>query len=288
MEETKDLTVWDNGYYRTMQTLRKYVTQMQSVQACNGMNQPLALVSPVEILATGFLTPIDKLIDSPPDGAILKVSYLEGLPTINGVPIWERLEGEPPEYYKLFKRYRDMRDAKVYRAVYKLAQETNMETRQLELLRQVYHWNVRVSAYDEYLAKERAVVLELRRQEIEGKHAQTAEQLFKISSQYLTEHPELLTPKIAMQMLDMAVRLERFSVGLHSDKRSGESTATINIQNNVQTNADQSVSEQSGITTGNKEDDTQRLTQLLNVMNKIGVLAPETTVVDVAESEAVD
>lgn len=276
-----------------MSTLRRYITQMQQSQPSNGLGKPTALVNPQAVLSTGFLTPIDKLIDTPPPDAIMHISYLEGIPTIQGVPIWEKFEGEPIEYYKLFKRYRDMKYAKTARAVYKLALETNSETRQLEALRQIYHWNTRVEAYDDYMQREREVLLEMKRLEIENKHAQTAEQLFKISSKYLSEHEDLLTPKVAMQMLDMAIKLERYSVGMFNDRRNGDNAGTtVNINNTMQGNGNTSASMEEGTTiTGKLDDDKQRLTQLVNIMNQMGLIKdkePAAAVVDVESEDIIE
>lgn len=270
----KSLTVWNASEAKMMSRLRSYVTQMQGQCPTDPIGRPTVLVNPHAILATGFTKPVEDLIDHPPIGAMMQVSYLEGLPTVDGLPIWEKLENEPIEYYQLFKRYRSMKDAKTQRAVYKLALESGMEARQLEILRQTYHWNVRVEAYDTYLAQEREVQLELRRQEIEGKHANTAEKLYKLSSQYIEEHPELLTPKLALQMLDMAIKLERTSVGAHPEGVRASQIPqgpSVTIQNNLQ--APQATA--NTLVTGNADEDKDRLMQVLNIMNKIGLIKEE-------------
>ena len=274
--------VWDSSYEKMMTTLRRYVTQLQSTYPVDQMGRPTALVNPQTILSTGFLTPIDDLIDHPPEGTELVISYLEGLPTIDGVPIWERIEGEKTTHYDLFKRYRSMKDAKTQRAVYKLAVESGMETRHLEMLRQIYHWNARVLAYDNYLAQERAVQLELRRLEIEGKHANTAQSLYKISATYLEQHSELLTPKLALQMLEMSIRLERMSVGMNPDSRkASDMQPTVNIQNNIGSGGQPDTTAPTLIT-GRTEDDRTRLMQVLNVMNNIGLIKEEEEAAPVA------
>lgn len=289
VEQNKNLTVWDESYSRMMAQLKSYVTRIQSTQPIDPMGRVTALVNPQAILATGFTSSAEALIDSPPDGALLPVSYLEGLPTVEGLPIWEKLEGEKLEYYDVFKRYRNMRDAKTQRAVFKLALETGLEVRQLEMLRQIYHWNIRVQAYDEYLAKERAVNLELRRLEIEGKHAKTAEKLYKMSADYLGEHPELLTPKLAMQMLEMAIRLERISSGMSPDNKGTigayQDRPTVNITNNV--GSSPQPQSQATLVTDDKEANKERLTQVLNIMNTVGLLKERPEIIDV-DIEAIE
>lgn len=271
-----------------MGTLKRYVSQLQGSQPLDALGRPTALVNPQALLATGFRTPIDDLLDDPPVGAVLPINYLEGLPTIEGIPIWEHMEGEPIEFYQLFKRYRNMRTSTTSRAVYKLALEVGSEAKHVELIRQAYHWQIRVGAYDYYVEQERNEQLELRRAEIEHKHAKTAEQLYKISSQYLLDHEDLLTPKVAMQMLDVAVKLERASLGMAAVESRGGSRQVLNIQNTVNS-ANTPVDSGGGegtLISGKLEDDKTRLTQVLNVMNKLGLMAEAE--VETVEAEVMD
>jgi len=281
-----ELAKWDQPYVDMMSTLKRYVGQLQNAQPLDTYGRPTSLVNPQALLATGFRTPIDDLLDNPPEGAVLPISYLEGLPTIEGIPIWEHMDGEPIEFYGLFKRYRNMRTTKESRAVFKLAAEVGSAVKHVEIIRQAYHWQARVTAYDNYVEQERQEQLELRRAEIEHRHATTAEQLYRISSKYLLEHEDLLTPKVAMQMLDVAVKLERASTGMASMEGRGAPRQILNIQNNVG-----AVSGGSGeapqLVTGKLEEDKTRLSQVLNVMNKLGLIEPEAEV-EIVEAEVID
>lgn len=282
-----EIAKWDQPYVQMMSTLKRYVSQLQGSQPLDALGRPTSLVNPQALLATGFRTPIDDLLDDPPVGAVLPISYLEGLPTIEGVPIWEHMEGEPLEFYQLFKRYRSMRTSTSSRAVYKLATEVGSEVKHVELVRQAYHWQLRVGAYDYYVEQERNEQLELRRAEIEHKHAKTAEELYKISSKYLLEHEDLLTPKVAMQMLDVAVKLERASLGMAAmDSRGGGSKQVLNIQNTVNGPVAGDGGEAPTLVSGKLEDDKTRLTQVLNVMNKLGLMTEAD--VETVEAEVID
>lgn len=267
-----EIMQWTESYGRMMTTLRGYVTRLQSLVALDSLGRPTTLVNSQAVLSTGFTVPIDDFVDKAPADTFMPISYLEGLPTIEGIPIWEKLEYEPLEAYNIFKRYRAMRESsQKQRAVYKLALETGMEVRNLEILRQVYHWNLRVNAYDLYMDQERATQLEMRRVEIEGKHAEAAKKLFGISTEYLIGHADLLTPKLALQMLDVATKLERISSGMAPDARVTASGVPITIQNNIGETTKIGVQQVTTLT-GELDKDKDRVKQVLNIMNNIGIL----------------
>jgi hypothetical protein len=290
MDETKAVSAvreWEPDFVTMMKSLRTYVTKLQSSTPIDALGKPTALVNPTAIMATGLTTSVERLVDNPPEGALLPISNLEGMPTIFGVPIWEKLEGEKLEYYELFKRYRMMADEKATRSVYKLFLETAIPVANLEILRQVYNWQVRAQAFDEYMTKERNALLEIRRKEIEGRHAKVAQKIFDECTTYLLDNTQMLTPKTALQWAQLAMNLERISAGMTPDKPGtiGEKTSpTINIQNNVGVDTKQEGG--TGVT-GNSEEDKNRLKQLLNIMDGIGLFQQEKKVIDV-ESEGVD
>lgn len=265
---------WDNTTVKVMRKLQLYVTQLEAMLPRDSLSRPLALVNPTAVLGTSLIQPLDVFLDEPPADAVLPVSYLDGVPTIHGAPIWELLEGEKLEYYKLFKRYRELQDDKGTRSIYKLHKETGIAARHLELIKQTHAWNARVTAFDAYVETERQHVLNVQQQQLQGRHNGAARQLFDQCTQYMLDNVQMLTPTTALKWAEMAIKLERLSVGLLPDK-PGEIGAsdgtTINIQNNVPV-ADTAQEHGTGAT-GDKMEDKQRLSQLLNVMDKIGLFA---------------
>lgn len=263
---------WDENTVKVMKKLSRYISQLESTLPKDSLNRPLALVNPTAVLSTGLLMPLDEFIDSPPSEVILPISYLEGLPTINGVPIWEKLEGEKIEYYKLFKRYRELQDEKGKRTIYKLHKETGIPVSYLELIRQTHAWQIRVKAYDEYMEAERQHIIEMQQRELQGRHRAVAKQIFAKCTEYMLENVQMLTPRTALQWAELAVKLERISLGLQPDKPgtiNNKDTPIINIQNTVNTVPNKN-DNGTGIT-GDLSEDRQRLAQLLSVMDKIGL-----------------
>lgn len=261
---------------KELRNLRQYVTTIQSQVACSMEGFPLLLVNPNAIQATGMLAAPEVLIDEPTKDQYFVIEYIEQyIPTVEGYPVWEKLECEPVDYYNWFKAYREMQDDKNRRAIYKLSDKLGVKATQLEHVRNIWHWTYRVQCYDLFREAERERTREIARINMEGKHHKAAAKLFELSTNYLKEHEDLLTPGMALKMLDTAVKLERLSLGMNA-KEQEDATPTARIE--VSANATTTVSDD---TAENKE----RLTQLLNIMNNIGVLRPEGEVIDVEPSE---
>lgn len=282
MAESLAVQGWDAVKLNSMRKVRKYVQAVIQTVPRDGLGRLSAMVDPTVIMQTGMVTDVEHFVDAPPAGCLLPVSLLEGIPTLDGTPVWEKWDNEPVEYYELFKRYRNIQDIKTTRSVYKLAVEQGLPTKNVELLRQIYQWQDRCLAWDEYTRKERELQLELRRQEIENRHATTAEKLFKMASSYLEDHADLITPKVALTMLELAIRLERVAAGMSLDNRKSGSSAgevAINIQNNLDNGNGQagviSNAEKSVLGSGNSDEARARLTQVVNVMNNLGIIKGE-------------
>ena len=283
---------WDSTTVAMMKRLRRYVTQIQGTLPQDPQNRPLMLVNANEVQKTGLLKSLEEIIEEPPNDMLFPVSYMEGIPTIFGTPIWEKLEGENLTYFELFKRYRSLPKTHQTRSIYKLSQECGTPITHLELLRQCYHWGDRVVAYDLYLHEQQEIILEQRRKEIQGKHSKAASELFNKCTEYMIANIDKLTPKTALEWAEMAVKLERMSVGLQPDKPgmtdgNHSSGTTVNINNSQLTkNGDGSpdTTKQHGTgVTGNKEEDKDRLAQMVNVMQKIGLFETKTEVKDMEE-----
>jgi hypothetical protein len=92
---------WSTTTLAAMKDLAQQVQELQndipqSNVSADQDSWPLAYIDPT-LVATGDIM-----------GATIPLTYLEGYPTVDGVPFWERLENESSEYYKVFKEYRDM------------------------------------------------------------------------------------------------------------------------------------------------------------------------------------
>lgn len=274
---------WDKDTINMMHKLRRYATRLQAEVPRDGLDRPLALVNIPELQASGLSASLDFLLEQRPPHLFLPITVQDDIPTIYGTPIWEILEGEPVEYYNLFKIYRSLATKAGARSIYKVSKETGIEPRKLEILRQTYFWSLRAEAFDAYREKEEQLLLAWHQRVLLQDHRKTATALFDMATKYIENNADKLTPTTALKWAELAIKLGRLSVGLHPDKpdTTYEDRPTVNIVNTVNTSDAHGTG-----ATGDINEDRQRLKQLLNVMNNIGLFqAPE--VVEVEEGDIV-
>jgi hypothetical protein len=240
-----------------------------------------------------YLPSVESPDDVPDVGvreAQVPIEMDEGFPTVGGIPFWERLDGEPLPYYKLFKEYRELKDVQGTRSVAKMAEQSGMSGRQITTLAHIYHWALRVKAYDQHKAYLRQVARQNEIEKLENKHAKLSGELLDQAAAYLMEHPEQMSPKTAIELIDWAVKTGRLSVGLNPDKPgsgSGNSGGTVHATNitiaNQQTsnNADNINQLNAGngnmsaveMQTQEKSKDVTHLQSILHVLKESGAFA---------------
>lgn len=281
-----NIVAWDDRVFSVYRSLRANFEQLQKHISFNHHGQPNSFVNITELLRHNS----DLNFANLDERLFLPVIIQEGIPTINAIPIWERIEGEPTEAYEIFKQYRMMKELNKTRTMYNLSLLTNVPVSHLETMRHLFNWNYRIQAFDAYTAAERQLMLEQYRVEIEGKHLKIANKLAEQAFRYLEENESMITPKVALQMLDWAVKLERITTGLNPDGKgtiNGSERIQLNVQNNIANTGDNTTSS----STSNKteveqtEEDKDRLATMVNILNEIGVLTPDSSVVDVDYEE---
>lgn len=277
-----NMVAWDDRIFSVYRSLRANFEQLQKYISFNHHGQPNSFVNITELLRHNS----DLNFANLDERLFLPVIIQEGIPTINAIPIWERIEGEPTEAYEIFKQYRMMKELNKTRTMYNLSLLTNVPVSHLETMRHLFNWNYRIQAFDAYTAAERQLMLEQYRVEIEGKHLKIANKLAEQAFNYFKENESMITPKVALQMLDWAVKLERITTGLNPDGKgtiNGSERIQLNVQNNIANTGDNTTSS----STSNKteveqtEEDKDRLATMVNILNEIGVLTPDSSVVDV-------
>ena len=277
-----NMVAWDDRIFSVYRSLRANFEQLQKHISFNHHGQPNSFVNITELLRHNS----DLNFANLDERLFLPVIIQEGIPTINAMPIWERIEGEPTEAYEIFKQYRMMKELNKTRTMYNLSLLTNVPVSHLETMRHLFNWNYRIQAFDAYTAAERQLMLEQYRVEIEGKHLKIANKLAEQAFNYFKKNESMITPKVALQMLDWAVKLERITTGLNPDGKgtiNGSERIQLNVQNNIANTGDNTTSS----STSNKteveqtEEDKDRLATMVNILNEIGVLTPDSSVVDV-------
>ena len=277
-----NMVAWDDRVFSVYRSLRANFEQLQKHISFNHHGQPNSFVNITELLRHNS----DLNFANLDERLFLPVIIQEGIPTINAMPIWERIEGEPTEAYEIFKQYRMMKELNKTRTMYNLSLLTNVPVSHLETMRHLFNWNYRIQAFDAYTAAERQLMLEQYRVEIEGKHLKIANKLAEQAFNYFKENESMITPKVALQMLDWAVKLERITTGLNPDGKgtiNGSERIQLNVQNNIANTGDNTTSSSTSKKTEveQTEEDKDRLATMVNILNEIGVLTPDSSVVDV-------
>lgn len=175
--------------------------------------------------------------------AFVPLQYDEGFPAfLDGSPFWGRLEYEPQDTFYAFDRYLKMplgapRDlekdesdpgtpATGTRSLNALVSQIHPLLTDTELLLQIdkyhedfhlYYWGMRAHAYDLFRVAQHQKQQELRQLETQDEHYIDARKIRGRLLQYMTSEEEfwdLMTPKVASDLLKSTTQLERISAGL--------------------------------------------------------------------------
>jgi len=264
-----DITRWTSHELSAMSKLGARVRQLQEDVPTREDGLPLGYVDSA-VLAT--LTPSDD-----PSAAIVPISYLDGFPTVNGVPIWERLENECFEHYELFKAYRDMYHSEDTRSIHEIARRKNVRVECVQALALLNHWAIRCSAYDKWVDTVRENTRQRMIRDLEGEHAKAARKIFNKCMDYIDRQFSNIPPKQVLEWFQTAVKLHRLSLGLSPDKppthgEGGEKiTPTININQQFNSSGGEMPSMNS----------SKEMMQILSILKDSGVLDSEQEVIDI-------
>ena len=276
---TQDFQINKNEI-KILQLLGDRVANLQSKQALNHNDLPLSYIDPQAIVATGL---IREITASEINNAIIPLDYLEGYPVVNGLPFWEKLDGELLYFYRLFKSYRDMKEEIGSRSLQEVANRSEQPFLVISNMAKALHWHVRVKAYDIYRNTQLEHIRRTNIEKMTNKHHDAANMIFDKIQEIIKDVLEKMknnpdpnrTPEYQTQLrcwFREAVKLDRLSLGLSIDKPSEINETAGNIITNY--NLNHSDNRQVNVTTANKktEINTNKMEAVLNVLNDAGVL----------------
>lgn len=232
--EISQLADWENWSVSQLKVMKELAAWVQAAQgmiphaprtiAINARKlkedmRPTGYIDAQVVLQTGLQGDLEEFLEEDMRMAFVPLEYTNGWPQTWGLPFWEKLDGELSVYYKLFKIFLELRATHGTRAIYELANRTEIEKRNLEILSKAYHWALRAEAHDDY---QRLKLYQLRDSEIcdmEGRHKRSAKTLFKKLTMYLEDVDlDNMAPKDVIKLLQTVVALERVTLGLPKDK----------------------------------------------------------------------
>jgi hypothetical protein len=213
---------------------------------------------------------------------------------IDGVPVWERLEGERLDFYNLFKLYRDARygllDTGDYilcnRSMAGLARKLNISPALVSTISKIYNWATRCAYYDKYFEMEVARRRQMEVQILQQDHLKFATTLVDKAMSFFEKKADQITPKDAIAMAELGFKISRLSLGLAPDKPvSGGNQASqplLAIYNNTTTNqADKMIQVNDQRSYGSEVErrlqenlkDNTNLLSILHVLQKSGAMS---------------
>lgn len=208
-----------------LKRLASVVAQLQASFEIDG--RPKAIANPVLIAEElPYVDGLEDFTDDMKDRSTMCVEYIDSTPSIQGIPVWDRLPGERVDFYNVFKLYRDSRyylvDTGEYmivnRTIAGLARQLGLPGIILSYLAKLYSWKSRCMLYDTYMEGE----MQKRRAQQEvllrNDHLVMAQELCKKAHEYLQKNFTKLTPKEVLQAFEMGIKYSRISAGLLSDR----------------------------------------------------------------------
>lgn len=220
--KTSEITISDEKI-KILTHLGQIIKKIQDNVPENADKLPIYYVDASIIL--GYSTTHKDLEEIPErviNDSLVEIDWLEEVPIVNGLPIWERLDCEPIVEYRLFKIYRDANKGVSRRSFENLKEKICIKVNALYALSKVYHWQLRVKCFDMFrfaeIEKEKANLIKL----METNHRKAADTVFEKCVNYFKNLGEeklaKINPKDMLGWFTEAARLTRLSLGLPADK----------------------------------------------------------------------
>ncbi len=208
--------------------LKRLASVVAQIQATfEVMGRIRAIVDPALIAQElPYTESVADFTDDMKERSAMVVEYIDSTPTIQGVPVWDRLPGERVDFYNVFKLYRDSRYCLletgeymiVNRTLAGLARQLSVPGAVLTYISKLYSWSARVSLFDQYMElemqKRKAQTTAL----LQNDHLKIASALCNKAYEYLNKNFTSLNPKEVIQALELGLKYSRISSGLLGDK----------------------------------------------------------------------
>lgn len=146
---------------------------------------------------------------------------------------WERQPGEPPRAFAAFARYRDLGPgrslARVAEDVSKVGQVWGKRKSVLNRWSAVHGWVKRAAAWDAFLDRQRQEATVDAVREMAERHAKVAATMgAKVVERLRAIDPQTLSASDLARWFEIAVRIERLSRGLVTERT--EATARVTLE----------------------------------------------------------
>lgn len=254
------------------------VVMLQETLARTPSGLPAQLVDPEAILNSSQIQQEGTLLGEVtvlPDNGTIFISYAEGFGTVDGVPLWERLPKETVDAYKLYLHYRDQKEHTGNRSFQAVGKQYGVNLLTIVTLSNMYHWMDRNLVFDSF----REVLDDIRRErdvrEMSSRHIRAARDIFKVCTNFIADPDNVksLTHKTALSWAELAVNLERLSLGLHPDKPGWANGMPTSAQAPmIQINHNSNNHQNNNVSGNGKSDELSQMTDVLKILASSGAL----------------
>jgi len=184
--------------------------------------------------------------EDPTPEALELLSYDDGYPVIKstGMPLWDRIPGEPPRFHGFFLQYLKMGEGRHLNDLPVEISQIDSEPPNLPTLRdlaEIYNWHFRALAHDHFYVAVREAQRTQNIRLTEESHLQLANELAGKCATWINDHFKDLKEETVVNLLKMSIALQRISLGLpasgpkETNGKGGSSGSTL-IQTIIQQN----------------------------------------------------
>ncbi len=233
-----------------LRRLASVVAQLQATFELGG--SITAIVDPALIAQElPYVDGLEDFTDDMKARSTMNVEFMDATPTIQGIPVWDRISGERMDFYNVFKLYRDSRYflidngdyVIVNRTIAGLARQLNIPGQVLTYISKLYSWSARCKLYDGFMEMEMQKRRFQREVLLQSDQLKMSSALCQKAFDYLSKNFANLNPKEALQALELGLKYSRISSGLLPDKPgnavAGNQTNLSIYNTTTHNNADQ-------------------------------------------------
>lgn len=208
-----------------LRRLASVVAQLQATFELGG--SITAIVDPALIAQElPYVDGLEDFTDDMKARSTMNVEFMDATPTIQGIPVWDRISGERMDFYNVFKLYRDSRYflidngdyVIVNRTIAGLARQLNIPGQVLTYISKLYSWSARCKLYDGFMEMEMQKRRFQREVLLQSDQLKMSSALCQKAFDYLNKNFANLNPKEALQALELGLKYSRISSGLLPDK----------------------------------------------------------------------
>lgn len=282
---------WSSAKLKMYKNLSCLVQNFQVDYANQGSSSsPRGLILPPELIPYSEKADTDLVPDEVIRSAQKDIVYYDDVPCIDGVPIYDRLSGEPVPFFSLFKAYRELKERVGTRSMVKLHEETGVPMDVIQVINRVWHWQVRVQPYDRQIQLNRSWERQRQARAFDATLTKRGADLIEMAMCYLEQHEMQLDPKVAVDLIKTLVPITRVASGMQADKPADAEGAVQGLPGGGSgsgVGASVNVSVQNNTASGNgtvhgmaasevivktekQNEDPGHLASILNVLNQSG------------------